>query len=70
MGPMSESQKAEIDAMSYEDMLHLYRFSPIGHPYFEMGTEVAEYFAKRLQELKVKVDPTLASKRVGHREDV
>jgi len=33
MNAMTPEKKAEIDAMSYRDLLTLWRFSPAGTPY-------------------------------------
>ena len=50
MNAMTPEKKAEIDAMSYRDLLTLWRFSPAGNPMF-VG-EVGEYFASRMFELR------------------
>jgi hypothetical protein len=55
--------KAKIDAMTREDMCRLWRFAPAGHPYFVIGTEIAEYFEKRFQEIG-RFSPEI-SKKIG-----
>lgn len=66
-------RKADIDAMSYEELLRLNRFAPIGAPYFQ--GESGEYILRRLRELRIGgADHVAASKKIGwdqpSREDV
>jgi len=46
-----QKHKEKIDRMSREEMCSMWRFSPTGHPYFVIGTELNEYFEKRFKEL-------------------
>ena len=57
--------KDQIDSMSYEHMLCLWRFSPIEEctPMFE--GETGEYFSKSMAEKKKYVDHVAVSKRIG-----
>ena len=45
---MNEETKQNIDSMSYQSMLSLWRFSPSGHPYFQ--GEIGTYFSKVMSE--------------------
>lgn len=64
MSDMSVEQKATIDAMSYDELLRRWRFSPIGDPFFQ--GETGDYFKKRFEELRNSgIDTVAASKRVG-----
>jgi len=51
---ITEQLKQEIDNMSYESMLSMWRFSPIGTPIFEgeTGTYFSEIMRKKESELK------------------
>lgn len=65
---MTSEQKARIDAMDYEEMLTMHRFSAMGHPYF-IG-KVGTYFAKKMVERGSVLKPgerAIISKRVGWR---
>lgn len=58
--------KREIDEMSYEAMLALWRNAPVGHPMFQ--GEAGNYFAKVMQEKRANIsneDYVAASKRMG-----
>ena len=44
--------KAAIDELPYEEMLRRWRFTPSGDPVFE--GESAEYFGKRMAELRAQ----------------
>jgi len=58
--------KKEIDEMSYESMLSLWRNARAGHPYF-MG-ETGEYFSKVMHEKAAKIsdaEKVATSKRIG-----
>ena len=58
--------KKDIDNMTYEQMLLLHRFAPVGHSYFT--GEVGEYFAKVKAAKCDKLAPdehAATSKRVG-----
>jgi len=59
--------KAEIDAMSYEQLLSKWRFAPAGSPWFQ--GESGDYWGKRMNELRSlpggDIEHTQASKRIG-----
>jgi zona occludens toxin (predicted ATPase) len=62
--------KTSIDAMSYEEMLKLWRFSPLGDPLFQ--GETGKYFSKKMYEKKAALkdnERIAASKRVGWERD-
>lgn len=62
---LTPEMKAEIDAMSYEDLLRGWRFAKIGDERFQ--GEVGEYWGKRMFGLR-DADPAAAvaaSKRIG-----
>ena len=64
MESLSDELKNQIDNMSYQDMLILHRFAPIGHYMFQGKS--AEYFMKRINELKAKeLNPSQISKKIG-----
>ena len=51
---MTDLQQKEIDAineMSQIQMATLWRFAPVGHPYFDRSLPYFEYFEKRFKEL-------------------
>ena len=63
---MTDAKKAEIDGMSYEDMMRRNRFAPAGDPLF-VG-ECGDYFLKVMSKKREEVGPTAhtaASKRIG-----
>ena len=44
--------KHRIDSMTQVEMAHLWRFAPIGHPYFDKtNSDLSEYFEKRFKTL-------------------
>ena len=43
--------KAVIDSMSLVEMARVWRFSHVGHPYFDRRTPVCDYFLERFQRL-------------------
>lgn len=47
---MTAEQKAQIDAMSYEELLEQWRFGPVGDPLF-VG-EAGAYFSQRMHQLR------------------
>ena len=51
---MTKGTKEKILNMSYQAMLSLWRFSPIGHPYFQ--GEIGEYFSKIMKEKDALLD--------------
>lgn len=65
---MTPKTKKRIDAMDYEEMLTMRRFSAMGHPYF-IG-EVGTYFAEQMAERRDDLEPgehVVISKRIGWR---
>ena len=63
---MTPEQKSKIDNMSYESMLSLWRFAPIGDPLF--SGETGEYFSKVIKERRAQVGNgahVAASKSIG-----
>ena len=65
--------KAEIDAMSYEQLLSKVRFAPIGSPWFQ--GESGDYFLKHMNELRSQpggdLKHTATSKNIGwNRQEV
>ena len=50
---LTDEKKAEIDAMTYQEMLAKWRFAPLGAPLFQTGP-VADYFAERMSRLKAE----------------
>ena len=62
---LTDELKKQIDGMTYESMLRLNRFAPVGTPMF--STETGRYFLKVMAEKKCD-DPAAAiaaSKRIG-----
>lgn len=62
---MTPEQKNQIDAMDYESMLRLWRFSPLGHPNPMFSGDTGDYFSKVMQEKRESVDHVAISKRIG-----
>ena len=63
---MDETTKKEIDSMSYETMLALWRFADSGHHMFY--GETGEYFSKVMKEKATALsdsEKVAISKRVG-----
>ena len=60
---LTDKRKAEIDAMSYEQMLRKWRFAPLGDPAFQ--GERGAYFSETMHAKKKFVDHVQASKNVG-----
>lgn len=62
---LTDEVKAKIDAMSYEQLLRMWRHTYAGNPMFE--GESGEYFAKRMQEQKPEdvAEVVRISKQVG-----
>lgn len=58
-----QKHKTAIDKMTREQMCRYYRFMPAGHLYFRSGTELADYFEKRFEELG-RFSPEI-SKKIG-----
>jgi len=58
--------KLRIDEMGYEEMLRLWRFSPLGDPLFQ--GEVGDYFAEVMKVKKEKLsheERVQVSKEIG-----
>ena len=63
---MDHNTKQNIDDMSYERMLSLWRHAPVGHPYFQGHT--GDYYSKVMKDKKAKIsnaEHTQASKNIG-----
>jgi hypothetical protein len=63
---MSESDKAWIDAASYEDLLRRWRFAPLGDPVFQ--GETGQHYIKVMGTKKREVGQgghVAASKAIG-----
>ena len=60
---MSPEQKAQIDAMSYEDLLRRWRNAPAGDPIFQ--GEAGAYYSVVMAEKRKSADHVGASKRIG-----
>lgn len=65
---MTQEQMEWIDNADYEQMLHKWRFAPIGDPYFS-DPETWSYFDKIMKQKKSRVDPVAISKKVGWGDD-
>jgi hypothetical protein len=63
---MTTEQKNWIDNASYEDMLRLVRFAPVGDTFFA-DEETWEYFTSVMNEKRKDVDHVAISKMVGWR---
>ena len=59
---LTEEKKAQIDALSYEQLLRRWRFSAAGDPWFQ--GETGEYWPKRLEELRGE-DHAEISEKIG-----
>lgn len=62
---LTEAIKAQIEGMSYVDLLRRWRFAQSGDPMFQ--GDVGKYYASKMATMKA-VDPTgavAASKRIG-----
>ena len=58
-----EEEIKKINEMSQEEMCRLWRFAPIGHPYFDIQLPLFAVFKKRFDELG-GFTPEI-SKRIG-----
>jgi hypothetical protein len=47
-----EEMKAKIETLSFEEMKDLWRYAPIGHPYFRRDLPLAGLFKTRLIHLR------------------
>lgn len=63
MTTLTPEIKAEIDAMTREEMCRVWRFAPVGDP--RLQSEAGDYFAKRLGDLG-GFSPEI-SKKIGWR---
>lgn len=63
IGELTPEKKAQIDAMSYEQLLKKWRFAKAGDPLF-VG-ETGDYYGKRMNALRDTVDHVAASKHIG-----
>ena len=57
----------KINAMTHEQMAHLWRHAPTGHPYFKINTPLWEAFEKRWKKLG-GMNPEI-SKKIGWDDD-
>ena len=62
--PEEQAEIDKIKAMSQYDMCALWRFAPIGHPYFDSTKPYHEIFRKRLFEELGGFTPEI-SKSIG-----
>ena len=63
---MNENIKKQIDDMSYESMLRLWRHAPSGHPMFQ--GETGEYFSKIMKKKRENIsnsEHVQTSKNIG-----
>jgi hypothetical protein len=63
---IDEKLKAQIDAMDYHSLLHLWRTAPAGNPFFE--GETGKYYAEEIERKRQAVGQTAAvrtSKIIG-----
>ena len=63
MSRLTAKRKAEIDAMSDEDLLRGNRFAPVGDPRFQ--GKAGEYWLEVMLEKKKSCDHVAVSKKVG-----
>lgn len=52
--------RAEIDAMTQEQMARLWRYAPSGHPFFDRRLPLYDYFNARFKGFTPEI-----SKRIG-----
>ena len=65
---MTSEEKAQIDSMSYADMLYHVRFEPLGSAFFNSGTELGAYTWQKYQRLCLDTsqdERVAASKSIG-----
>jgi hypothetical protein len=61
---LTKENKKWIDSISYEQLLGMWRFAPVGDPWFE--GETGDYWSKRMKELREQgADHVGASKSIG-----
>lgn len=63
---LTKERKDYIDKLSYESLLSKWRHSPAGNKWFQ--GETGDYWGKRMNELKKKVDHVKVSKDIGWRK--
>lgn len=62
---LTPENKAQIDAMPFIELLRLWRFAPVGDPWFQ--GETGKYWGERMAQLR-SYDPAgaaFASKAIG-----
>ena len=60
---LNENVKQWIDNATYEELLHLWRFAPIGDPLFR--GETGDYYSNVMAEKRKTADHVNASKKIG-----
>ncbi len=60
---MTYEEKKKIDAMSYEQLLRLWRSAPSGEPLFKGDT--GNYYFTVMSDKKKLIDHVAVSKRIG-----
>lgn len=61
---LTPEAKKRIDSLTYEELLHKWRFAPVGDA--TMQGETGEYWGHRMGELRAQgVDTVKASKKIG-----
>lgn len=61
---LTDANKAHIDSLDYEHLLHQWRFAPVGYPWFQGAT--GDYWGERMTTLRAQgADHVGASKRIG-----
>jgi len=61
---MNEQDKLWIDNASYEDLLRIWRYAPLGDGGYMLQGETGEYFSKVMLAKKMSCDHVQASKNV------
>jgi len=51
--------KAKIDLMSQTEMANLWRFAPLGSPYFDSSSPIHEYFKLRFEGLTPEISKSM-----------
>lgn len=69
MDRLTPERKAYIDSLSYAQLLHGWRFAPVGSPM--LCGETGDYWGKRMRELRKQgADHVGASKAIGWEESL
>lgn len=63
LGDLTSAMKARIDRMTYEQMLHAWRFAPAGDPMFVGAT--GKYFSDEMAKKSIDANKSAVSKKVG-----